>query len=261
MRTLLALLVAMALPAPLPAQCEWQSPVTLSESAESYGFAAACLDDWVFVAAPQSDGIATNAGAVFTYRRSGNAWSLHQVLEGSDLAAAHHFGISLGADGDCVAIGRTGTRSSGPELERCTSFAGTTGPRPGIRSRSWSPATGASTRDERFRAAMLGYVRFARSHPELFKIMFSPDYSDHKDGAMLEAAQDSYGVLAEIADGLDWDKADSPDAQWRTEIMLWSLVHGYATLMNTGQIRDREGGAPPPGILEVVPDFGYRQNA
>lgn len=115
--------------------------------------------------------------------------------------------------------------------------------------------TGASSRGDRLKAAIQGYVRFATAHPELFKIMFSPDYCDMKDDTLREAAGDSYGVLREISEGLLWDKGDAPDGQWRTEIMLWSLVHGYATLLLADQFGD--GSRTPPDILAVMPDFGY----
>lgn len=118
--------------------------------------------------------------------------------------------------------------------------------------------TSASGRNEKLKAALEGYVAFARSHPELFRMMFSPEYCDFKDEEVQTAAQESYRVLEEISAGLDWDKADAPDAQWRTEIMLWSLVHGYATLMNTGQIGSVRDGHPAPSILEIAPAFGYR---
>jgi AcrR family transcriptional regulator len=106
----------------------------------------------------------------------------------------------------------------------------------------------------RQRAAMQGYVRFAATHPHLFRLMFSPSFCDYDDPALAAAAKGSYGVLQSIAAGLNWDKAHLPDADQRAEVMLWSLVHGYAMLMQTGM-------APPNGALrdiaDIMPDFGY----
>ena len=116
----------------------------------------------------------------------------------------------------------------------------------------------ASTREATLTAAMEGYVRFATAHPELFRIMFSPDYCDYKDDALLEAARGSYGVLREISVGLEWDKAEAANGQWRTEMMLWSFVHGYATLQNAGQFFDEHGNVPPT-ITDVMPTFGYQK--
>lgn len=114
--------------------------------------------------------------------------------------------------------------------------------------------TGAETRKDRLNAAMDGYVRFAQTHPALFELMFSSTTCDYTDEALNTAAEASYQVLAEISQGLDWDKAGTPNAQARTEAMLWSLVHGYARLMLDGQL----GMAIAPGdILEILPDFEY----
>ncbi|MEM8570064.1 MAG: TetR/AcrR family transcriptional regulator [Pseudomonadota bacterium] len=152
----------------------------------------------------------------------------------SHTAPKNHFGSMKGL---VTAIGAQGFRKFAAEM------------RNGL--------TQASTRKERLHAATLGYVRFAQGHPELFKIMFSPDHCDREDTAFKDAAQESYRVLIEISEGLAWDKSEAPNAQKRTEIMLWSFVHGYATLLNAGRIDDRADGAPPPGILDIMPDFGY----
>ena len=60
--------------------------------------------------------------------------------------------------------------------------------------------------------------------------MFSGEQVDFDDAALGAAASQSDEVLRDIAAALDWDKADAPDAALRAEMMLWSLVHGYAQL-------------------------------
>ena len=92
-----------------------------------------------------------------------------------------------------------------------------------------------ASRTARLMAAMRGYVRFAETHPHLFSLMFSSQHGDFTDPQLGAAAAQSYGVLREIAAGLDWDKADAPDGSLRAEMMLWSLVHGYAQLSLNGQ--------------------------
>ncbi len=120
----------------------------------------------------------------------------------------------------------------------------------------------ASPRESRLRAAMEGYVRFAATHKGLFQLMFSAQHCDFEDPDLRAAASGSYAVLSDIATGLDWDKADTPGGQRKTEIMLWSLAHGYAQLSNA-----RLFG--PPGssahyaramfdITSIMPDFTYR---
>ena len=113
----------------------------------------------------------------------------------------------------------------------------------------------------RLHAAGNGYVRFALENPELFKLMFSSTLCDANDPELQRAARGSYEVLRGIAHGLDWDKADAPGAPWRTEWMLWSMVHGYAMLLIEGQIGQNEDGSPLFDMAEIMPDFGYRPDA
>jgi AcrR family transcriptional regulator len=115
---------------------------------------------------------------------------------------------------------------------------------------------GASGDDPKARqyAAMQGYLRFANVHPHLFRLMFSPALCAMDDPDLSAAAADSYGVLAGIAKGLDWDKSGAPDADRRSELMLWSLVHGYAMLTLSGSA---QGTGAALSIAEIMPDFGY----
>lgn len=116
------------------------------------------------------------------------------------------------------------------------------------------------------RAVGAAYVRFAQENPALFRLMFSPSLCDHADPALSEASGSSYGVLRRIAQDLDWsapgiDTATREDRAQRTEWMLWSLVHGYATLMNESQLHLDAKGQPVHDILQIMPDFDYRRDA
>jgi AcrR family transcriptional regulator len=113
----------------------------------------------------------------------------------------------------------------------------------------------------RLAAACDGYVRFALDHPELFKLMFSSTLCDAEDPTLKKASWASYEVLREVAHGLDWDKADAPGSPWRTELMLWNMVHGYATLLIEKQIPRNADGTLPFSMTELMPDFGYRADA
>jgi len=113
----------------------------------------------------------------------------------------------------------------------------------------------------RLHAACNGYVRFALKNPQLFKLMFSRALRDRNDPALKDAAWASYTVLRNVAHGLDWDKADAPGAPWRSEWMLWSMVHGYAMLLIEGEVKRNEDGTPRFNVSELMPDFGYREHA
>jgi len=115
-------------------------------------------------------------------------------------------------------------------------------------------------RRARLQASLQGYVRFAQAHPHLFGLMFSNSLCDLDDPELAAAAAESYGVLREVAEGLDWDKAGRSDGPLRSEMMLWSFVHGYATLALAGLFQDGQpGGLPRLGVLDVLPDFRYRE--
>jgi len=118
-------------------------------------------------------------------------------------------------------------------------------------------------RPARLAAALRGYVRFAQAHPHLFALMFSSQHCDFQDPELGAAAAQSYDVLREIATDLDWDKADAPDAQRRAEMLLWSIVHGYAQLALAGQFRDdcADQALALPLVTDIVPAFGYRERA
>lgn len=68
-------------------------------------------------------------------------------------------------------------------------------------------------------------------------------------------------MLRSVAHGLDWDKADAPGGPWRTEWMLWSMVHSYAMLLIEGEIRRNEDGSPVFCMDELMPSFSYRKEA
>ncbi|WP_284177204.1 TetR/AcrR family transcriptional regulator [Rhabdaerophilum sp. SD176] len=104
---------------------------------------------------------------------------------------------------------------------------------------------------ERLHAAAEGYVRFARAHPALFRLMFSADLCDFGDPDLTAAASESYGVLARLAGRLEPGTAEPGERQTRMETLLWSIVHGYATLANEGQLAAGPDGAPVHGIADL----------
>ena len=116
--------------------------------------------------------------------------------------------------------------------------------------------TEGASREDRLNAAMNGYVRFAADHSALFQLMFSPLHCDFDDPELLEASKESYGVLRGIADGLEWAQSDAPNGALRTELMLWSLVHGYAMLQAIGQFGPNNS-ASVPTIADLMPGVSY----
>ena len=104
-----------------------------------------------------------------------------------------------------------------------------------------------------------GYLRFALKYPQLYKLMFSNSLRDRSDPDLKSAAWASYDILRNVSHGLDWDKADAAGAPWRTEWMIWSLLHGYAMLLIECEIKRNEDGTPIFDMSDLLPAFGYRK--
>lgn len=81
----------------------------------------------------------------------------------------------------------------------------------------------------RILAALRGYVAFAARNPALFQMMFGGASFDGDDPELIAAAEASFdvlrGICAPIAHG-----SGGPEAN---ELMIWSLVHGFASLALT----------------------------
>jgi AcrR family transcriptional regulator len=81
------------------------------------------------------------------------------------------------------------------------------------------------------------YVRFARSHPGLFLLMFRRERLDMNRPALREAAAALFGVLA----GAVGKEAPSGAVLGEREALematSWSLVHGLAMLLIDGRLR------------------------
>lgn len=107
--------------------------------------------------------------------------------------------------------------------------------------------------------ALEGYVAFARAQPALFELMFSGGRTNRDDPDLKASVGACFEVLRTASQNLDWDKADAPDAELRAQIMSWSLVHGFAQLALAGKLD--KAATRSLGILDVVPDFGFRDQA
>lgn len=105
-------------------------------------------------------------------------------------------------------------------------------------------------RDERFRRGSdprsqllgisSGYLRFAREHPALFRLVFTTEFDDHSDEILQEAGSESYMILSEVC-GLFEPSRHGPSVN---EMQVWSAVHGYALLSAHGRHFDPLSGKP-----------------
>lgn len=82
---------------------------------------------------------------------------------------------------------------------------------------------------QRILAALRGYVAFAADNPALFQMMFGGASRNEDDPDLCVATDASYGVLRDICAPIH----PGPGGAEANELMVWSLVHGFASLALT----------------------------
>lgn len=139
-------------------------------------------------------------------------------------------------------------------------FAGLPGLMTAIAARGFSIFTDTMIQDRAKaglepHAALLGichgYLRFARENPALFTLMFNRTYGMVDDPDFSDNSGASYAVLAEACAPF----RPVSDAPKSTEVMIWSLVHGLACLLQGNQFGPSEQSTALPGIEDILPDL------
>ncbi len=87
-------------------------------------------------------------------------------------------------------------------------------------------ARAPDTPRDRLLGACLGYVSFALGGPSLFQLMHGGSTVLVEDDDLAEARGAAYAVLRRVCAPL----APGPAGAEGAELLVWSLVHGYATL-------------------------------
>ena len=72
---------------------------------DRFGFRVALHGNRLAVGAPFQSDIAKDSGAVYLFHRHKGTWTEQAMLKASNAAASDHFGISIGLDGNRLAIG------------------------------------------------------------------------------------------------------------------------------------------------------------
>lgn len=101
---------------------------------------------------------------------------------------------------------------------------------------------------DRLRAAGIAYVGFAVANPHVYRLMFSGLLSDRSRFPGLQAAADAtFGVLLRH---LGSHEPGGPDGSLpAVALATWSTVHGLASLLIEGMLRDE---ATELGIEEIT---------
>ncbi|WP_250290871.1 TetR/AcrR family transcriptional regulator [Streptomyces atroolivaceus] len=103
----------------------------------------------------------------------------------------------------------------------------------------------------------VAYVRFALGHPAHFQVMFRPELHRADDPALLTARARATTALRAGVSGL-------PDASRGGDdrlagIAAWSLAHGFATLLLSGNLDEPVGGRDPGEVFRVLAGLVFAQ--
>jgi AcrR family transcriptional regulator len=100
-------------------------------------------------------------------------------------------------------------------------------------------------------AACIGYLRFARANPGLFQVMFNPVGVNKEDETLHAASEASYGVLARVCKPLAHGSAGPRG----TEILVWSLIHGFSSLALLGEFTTEDPAEMEAWFKEIFPQL------
>ncbi|MGW2589976.1 TetR/AcrR family transcriptional regulator [Streptomyces sp. NPDC001515] len=102
------------------------------------------------------------------------------------------------------------------------------------------------------------YVRFAAEHPAHFQVMFRPDLYRTDDPALLAAKA---RATAELRAGVSALPAPTPEDARLTGIAAWSLAHGFATLLLSGNLDPAVGDTDPETVFRKVAELAFGRGA
>ena len=108
-----------------------------------------------------------------------------------------------------------------------------------------------TTREQRRQAALLGYVSFAKRNPSLYELMFSHNRLVNDDPDLMREVGACFIILADIAEDLGWYDGNVDEVNGKSQVALWSLVHGYAQLVTAG--RFKKTNMQNLSILDIFP--------
>ncbi|WP_405188038.1 TetR/AcrR family transcriptional regulator [Streptomyces anulatus] len=96
----------------------------------------------------------------------------------------------------------------------------------------------------------VAYVRFAATHPAHFQVMFQPDLHRTDDPDLLAArARATEALRAGVA---DLPQAGRGEDDRLAGVAAWSLAHGFATLLLSGNLSDAMEGRDPEAVFRSL---------
>ncbi|MEU0131023.1 TetR/AcrR family transcriptional regulator [Streptomyces sp. NPDC006289] len=96
----------------------------------------------------------------------------------------------------------------------------------------------------------VAYLRFATGHPAHFQVMFRPELHHPDDPALVAAKARANETLRTGVSGLSGTDRGGDDRL--AGIAAWSLAHGYATLLLSGNLDAPVGNRDPEEVFRAL---------
>jgi AcrR family transcriptional regulator len=93
-----------------------------------------------------------------------------------------------------------------------------------------------------------GYLDFAEAHQAQFQLIFSTSVKENPSDELRETSMQAFDLLVETCDLFE----PSPDHPMANALMIWALVHGFATLREYNALMSRQTGITVP-IEHILP--------
>ena len=96
--------------------------------------------------------------------------------------------------------------------------------------------------------ACRGYIRFAAEHGALFNLIFAHPDTFPEDPERQSAAASAREVLTDACSHI----AHGPAGSGSTEVAVWSLVHGFAKLVEIGRVTPGSGDKQDVKFADIL---------
>lgn len=102
-----------------------------------------------------------------------------------------------------------------------------------------------------------GYLIFAQKNPAMFTLMFNTEINILDDPVLTENANAAYGVLTAAC--APFEPLDAGEGG--LEMMVWSLVHGFANLQLSGRLGPKDAPARRLNFEDILPELTLRSGS
>jgi len=102
-----------------------------------------------------------------------------------------------------------------------------------------------------------GYLIFAQKNPAMFTLMFDAEMDITDDSVLMENANAAYGVLTTAC--APFEPLDA--GAGGLEMMVWSLVHGFANLQLSGRLGPRNAPVRSMNFEDILPELTLRNSS